>query len=881
MKKFLCLALLISFAQALVAQTVDLVQERFEFEDHLTYKADIQSPASFLNYELGEQFTVYEKVVQYVKYLCEQSDRLVLKQYGTTYEDRPLYNVVISDVENIKNIDQLQKRHLQLLDQNVSAQQKAAIVDSDPVFTSFSYNIHGNEAASTEAVMQLLYRLAAATDPEMDEALKQSVVQMYICINPDGRDRYVHWINSVGRDIPGVNERDLEHYAPWPNGRTNHYWFDLNRDWVWGVHIESRGHIEEYQKWMPQVHVDYHEQGYHANYFTTPGAQPRNLLLPDTYEAWSDTFGRANIEVFDQEGLSYFTRDAFDFFYPGYGSSYPSTMGAIGMLTEQGGIGAGRAVETEDGYVLTLRQRVFDHYMTSLASIKTAAKQRKQLLSYSLAAWNPANSKEQTAAYIIRAEEKGFVKDFLQVLDRHGIDIHKASANFKHTASDYWSDESATQSFQKGDYIILADQSRHLFVHSILARNMAIEDSVMYDMATWSAPLAYNLDAFASQETPKVKMELITKQDLDWQGAYISLNNEKHPPYAYVINWDERWAPKALSMLWEKGYRVRSAAEGFSDGKHSFAAGSLIVLRARNYEKEDRLEADMKAIATASQTRIYAMPSGRMKDGYDLGSTRNRPVDQPRVAMLVEPPFSTYTSGQVYFLFDQETGFGVDRIRTSAFQQTSLPKFGQRYGYADLNDYDVLILPGARGLERLFWKDQLYQIRQWLERGGTLIAMENAATRFTKNKDFGKVELKKQQADTSTHRRYLTYHEHEHYHGLRRIPGSALQATIDTSHPLAFGVKERLFNLKLGTNTLLPSANLESVGMYAKDTNSLLVAGYASKENLNYLAGTSFAGVQKFGEGKLVYLVDNPHYRMFWRGASRMMQNAVMLLPGF
>lgn len=880
MKRFFSLLLcLIPFLN--YGQQVDLVPDRFPFEKELTYDPNIQSPADFLGYELGERFTEYHQSVAYFKYLAAQSDRITLNEYGETYEQRPLINLVVTSPENHARIETLRERHLNLMDPAfASSEEGKKVIANDPVFTSFSYNIHGNEASSTEAVMQVAYRLAAVKGEETAQILAESVIILFVCINPDGRDRYVYWINGAGRQQPGINPNDFEHYAPWPNGRTNHYWFDLNRDWIWGVHPESRGLTDEYQRWMPQVHVDYHEQGYNSNYFTAPGATPRNLLLPDTYEAWSDTFGRANITAFDKEGLMYFTRDRFDFFYPGYGSSYPSVMGAIGMLTEQGGIGAGRAIITDDGYILTFRQRIFDHYTTSLATIKKSVARRQELLKYSVAAWNPKNAKSPNQVFVIRKEVGGFLEDFLKVMERQGVEVEQANSDFSlANCLDYRTGKNGTTQFTKGDYIISAQQPRHLLVHSILDRNLTIEDSVMYDMATWSAPLAYNLEAYASTVVPKVATTKVGT--LQWEGSLYNTALEGQPVYAYLIDWQERWAPKALVQLWEKGYRVRSAVAPFSNGNETYSAGTLIVLRGRNLEKEESFEEDMRSIAASCSVNIKAIPTGRMSDGFDLASSRNRPVEKPRVAMLVEPPFDTYTSGQVYFLFDQETAFPIDRIRTSVFAQTNLPKLGQRYGYADINDYDVLILPDGGDLQRIFWQDQRLEINQWLQRGGTLIALEESASFFTAEGKFGKLEMVKNTPDTSNAAKYLTYAEQEAYRGLKRIPGSALRTTIDTTHPLAFGVKPEVYGLKLNTYALEPAVGLESVGTYHQNPSELLTAGYASADNLERLAGKTFAAVQPNGKGRVVYLLDNPHYRMFWRGTSRMMQNAAFLLPGF
>lgn len=866
-----------SLAQPKVVDT-----KRFDFESSLQKNNNITSPKDHLGYELGESFTGYAHIVQYYKKLAESSPRVLYNEYGKTYEDRPLINIVISSEENIKNIDKLKEDHLKLT--TASSGEASSIIENQPVFTSFSYNIHGNEASSSEAAMQVAYRMASATDQETLDILKNSVIIMYICINPDGRDRYVYWYKSMKRiKAPGVEPMDMEHFEGWPGGRTNHYWFDLNRDWIWGVHPESRGHTGEYQKWMPQVHVDYHEQGYNSNYFTMPGTTPRNKLLPDSYENWSKVFGDANVAEFDKHQINYFTRDAFDFFYPGYGSSWPSVMGAIGMLTEQGGHSAGgRIVETDDGYHLTLRQRVFDHYTTSVATIKASAKNKKELLQYSYDAWQPSKSKTNTKAYFFSDKEM-YSDEVVRVLKRNEVKVYQAKASFQvASAKNYRTGSVEKKSFKGGSYIVPTNQSRALFINSIMERNMSIEDSVMYDMATWSAPIAYNLEAWSSNSSINVNMEEVTAMPESKMGLTV-VGEDKPAQYAYVIDWSQRDAPKALSKLWEKKYNVRAANEPFGDGNVSFSAGSLIVLKGRNREKEASIDEDMKAIAKEAGVTIHGFHSGRMSVGMDLANTSNRPIKQPKVAMMVDPPFSSYTGGQIYFLFDWLTELPIQRIRTTALEQTSLPKRGFRFGGADLKDFDVLILPGGGStLKTLFGEKQQQQIKDWIINGGTLIATESAAGFFTKkNSKISEVEMKKAPKDSSQALAYLKYDQREDYFGKRRIPGSALNSKIDITHPLAFGLKEDLYSLKFGNNGLVPSGKFQTVGHYEKEASKLLVAGYASEENLDHLKGLAFAGVASMGRGKIVYLIDNTQYRMFWMGPSRMMQNAVMILPGF
>ena len=319
------------FASVGQAQPVDLNPDRFSFDPDLTYSDEVPAPEEELGYEIGTEFTLYADVVEYFRAIAAASDRVKLGTYGQTYEGRTLVYLVFTSPENQQRLDELKRNSRRLSNPSaLSSQERNRLLKEQPVTVSYSYNIHGDEPSSTEAAMRVAYRLAAAQDAVTQRILDETVFVMYPAVNPDGRDRYVYWARAMQREQVATNPNDLIHDAPWPKGRTNHYWFDLNRDWVWNVHPEMEGLTSVYQEFMPQVHADYHEQGYNDHYFTMPGTTPRNPLLPDAYVAYADTFGRANIQAFDQHQVSYFTREAFDFFYPSYGSSYPSVMGEIG-----------------------------------------------------------------------------------------------------------------------------------------------------------------------------------------------------------------------------------------------------------------------------------------------------------------------------------------------------------------------------------------------------------------------------------------------------------------------------------------------------------------------------------------------------------------------
>lgn len=855
----------------------DLQQDRFAFDQDFPVDESIPSPADFLGYELGDRMTLYHQVVAYANKLAESSVRVKIGEYGYTHEGRPLVYLVITHAENQSRLEEIRLANLKLSDpMNTSATEAEEIMKSNPVVVSHSYNIHGNEASSTEAAMQVAWRLAAAKDAETDALLKKVVFVAYISVNPDGRDRYAYWYNSVAKSVVGTDPAELEHDAPWPNGRTNHYWFDLNRDWIWGVHPEMRGLTGVYQEWMPQLHVDYHEQGYNSNYFTMPGTTPRNKLLPDMYEPYSDTIGMANAKFFDRNKLNYFTREAFDFFYPGYGSSYPSVNGAIGMLTEQGGIGAGRAVETNDGYVLTFRQRIYDHYNTSLATINKAVEHKQMFQRYTYEANNPANSKSDVKAYVFPDNPKGHLYDVLSILLHHKIEVYKTKETLRlKKAARYPDRVQKSYSIPAGSFVVPTDQARHLLINSILLQDMAIEDSVMYDMSTWSAPLAYNLDTYAVYEKASMSLERLNVAPKYPKGLKGSVENA----YAFVIDGDQRNAPKALSMLWQHNYRVRVATVAFSpDGRSFFPEGSLVILAGRNLDKADKMASEIEEIALQSMVEIHALSTGRMKSGVDLASNRVRPIHPPKAAMLVDNPFNTYSAGFIYHLFDKDVAFPLDRIRAGSLKQSALSGVsGSRYGAADLLDYDVLVLPPASRLDRVFDKNSKFELMEWVRNGGTLVLNGSSAAWFASDSSLSGGLMKKQtsQKDLSEAEN-LNYSDRERFRGLDRIPGAAMLTNVDGSDPLAFGMPDHFYSLKFSDDSFKPSERLYSAARYEKDVSVLMSAGYASKDNLSDIAGGTMAGTINMGSGKVILLADDTQYRMFWRGGQRMMINAVM-----
>lgn len=864
MKKLFTLSFLLVLGINAKAQIQEAI-ERFPFETKVNYDASITSPEQFLGYELGQEFSFHYQIMDYFRLLDQQSDKITVHEYARTYEGRDLNYAVITSAKNHENLEAIRESILDI----ANNPEKASITDQ-PVVVWMSYNVHGNEPSSSEAAMQTAYRLVAATDAETASWLDNAVIIIDPIINPDGRDRYVYWYKSSQANITNANAEDLEHDEIWPGGRTNHYWFDLNRDWVWLVHPESRGRISAYQQWMPQVHIDFHEQGYNNNYFTMPGTTPRNHELPDEYDRWADTFGRGAINEFDKAQVNYATREAFDFFYPGYGSSYPSVMGGIGMLAEQGGHSrGGRAVKTNDGHILTLRQRIFDHYKNGISIVKTSVENRTGLLEYFKAARSQSTQKGNTKAYILPNNPNDYTYDVVNMLLRHQVQVEQATQDFTvRNAFNYWDGTAGNRDFKAGDFIIKTDQPAHLFINTLFRRQMEIRDSVMYDMATWSVPLAYNLDAAWTPSDIRVSTKKV-----EAALSYPSGVEGGNARYAYVIDWNQRNAPKALAKLWKLGYKVRSAEKTFTYAGVTYSRGSLVILLGRNQAKKQTIHADMQRVAEHAKVKIQAFNTGRMDAGIDLGSSSMGILKQPKVALMIDSPFSSYTAGQLWFLFDQWTGLGISRIRAD------------NLAGMDLHSYDVLILPSARGLNGILNDRVKERIQNWVREGGVLIGTESSGAWLTKSQGgFSDAELyKKEEKDTDEIPpvAYTRYEDRADTSGLRRIPGSAFKAIIDNSHPLAFGLPNRLYSLKFSSNAIVPEEGIQTVGYYVKEADEVLASGYASQDNKQAAAGNAFAVVDNVGRGKVVMLLDNTQYRLFWVGPARMIQNAVMLLPGF
>ena len=816
------------------------------------------SPEAFLGYPLGAHFTPHHYVVDYFRAVAAAvPDRVQVEQYGSTYEGRPLVLAYIASAANLRRLESIRRNNLRLagvLHDSVAAEEHA------PVIVWLSYNVHGNEPASTEAAMKTLYALVnPAGVPGLD--LDNTIVIIDPCINPDGRDRYVDWYNDVVGALPNPDPASREHQEPWPRGRTNHYNFDLNRDWAWQTQVETQRRLKKYNSWLPQVHVDYHEQGFNNPYYFAPAAEPYHDVITPWQREFQVTIGKNNARYFDRNGWLYFTKEEFDLFYPSYGDTYPIYNGAIGMTFEQGGIGAGLAVQLSDGDTLTLAKRIEHHYTTGISTIETAAANSDRLVRefhhYFIEA--VAHPGGEFKAYILRNDTFGDRLERLRgFLDRNGIKWDLVAGG-TYTGVDYETGRTTTFRTEPGDIVINANQPKSNLLRVLFERQSHISDSVTYDITAWSAPFAYGvqaygLNAYAAIQTGGVQHEA---DAVDGDTAY-----------AYAVRWTGMGSMRWLSQLLQKGLKIRYAERPFQSGGASFDRGTLLIMATGNAGVG--LRQTVKAAARKAGITLFPIASGFVDKGPDFGSGLVRYIRRPRVALMTGEQVGSQEAGEVWHLFEQEIGYPVTLVNAENMARVAWKNF------------DVVILPSGwyRGLDE---KNVADQLRSWVQEGGRLIAMERAVEQLSKGewgiKLKGADAEKKEGEKDKKEDEYADLHRYDNRQReevASSVPGSIYKVELDNSHPLAFGYPDHYYTLKQDDNVYeFMKDGGWNVGVVRKNG---YVSGFTGNKAREKIRDGVIFGVQEMGRGEIVFMADDPLFRSFWENGKLLFCNAVFLV---
>lgn len=800
--------------------------------------SQLQSPSEFLGYELGTEFTRHSDVVAYFEHVASQSNLVRYQDYGKTYERRRLTYAVISSEENLKKLEQHRTANLK----NAGLLPGAASPDKTIVW--LSYNVHGNEASCTEAAMNTIYELIT----NHTDYLENVIVIMDPNVNPDGRDRYVNWYNQVRATPYNASQDAAEHYEPWPAGRPNHYLFDLNRDWVWASQVETQQRLKVYNQWMPHIHVDFHEQFINNPYYFAPGAEPYHEVLTPWQREFQHTIGRNHAKYFDREGWLYFTRESFDLLYPSYGDTYPLFNGAIGMTYEQAGHGkAGLGIINDEEVELTLIDRIAHHTTTGLSTIEVASKNAAHLNSEFQKFFNNDNLKYKS--FVLQGNPD-HIKALTNLLDIHEIFygfVSDATVRGYH----YQSGKNMTL---KTDHalVVSTNQPKGKLVHVLFEPQTQLSTPVTYDITAWSLAYAFGLDAVASTR-------LVTAENEE--SAFV-VNQPNKNAAGYISKWNSVQDAQFMTALLEEGIKVRFSEKELSFGGREFGRGSLIITRSDNKNLED-FDNKLIAIANKHKRPLYASETSYADNLTDFGSQYVHLIKNKNVAILTGDGISSLNYGQLWHFFEKELNFSFTAIHT------------KHIANIQWSDYDVLILPD--GNYKFVDDESFKMLDQWVSKGGRILAFQNAIELFNDKEGYDLKKNKDEDKEKEKTGNLIPYAEREKHSTKDFITGSIFKVTLDTTHPLAFGMEEVYYSLKLGSKSYKLLEKGYNVGYIGDEVENVSgFAGEAAKEKLKN--SIVFAEAKK-GRGSVVYFVDDVTFRSFWQNGKLLLINGVFLTP--
>jgi len=832
MKKLLSL-IVVLFSITLFAQDYD-VDLNYYLPQDVSYDTTIPTPKSVIGHEVGEWHITHDKLAHYMKALAAASDRITIEDRGTTFEGRPLLLLTITSPANHNNIETIRTNHLALTENGSGSQNTSNM----PVVVYQGFSIHGNEASGSNAALAAAYYLAAAQGPKIDAMLDNAVILFDPSLNPDGLQRFAYWANMHKSNHINPDPNDREYDEVWPGGRTNHYWFDMNRDWLPVQLPESRARIATFHHWYPNILTDHHEMGTNSSFFFQPGIPSRtHPLTPKMNQDLTAKIGTYHAKALDRIGSFYYTEENFDDFYYGKGSTFPDINGSIGILFEQAS-SRGHAQESDNG-ILTFPFAVRNQFTAALSTLEAAVGMRTELLDYQRKFYTDARA-EATNGAIVFGDEKDATKAYhlAEILQRHKIKFHEVKNDFKSNGKTY----------KKGhSYIVPKNQRQQRLIKAMFEKRTTFQDSLFYDISAWTFPLAFNLDYDENA-------------NLNNAGAEITELKRPIPDtpnasnYAYLMEWHEYYSPKALNMILEEGLRAKVGMTPFSIENNDYDYGTVMIPVQNQKLQGANLNKFLAKVSRETGVKITGVQTG-ITQGIDLGSGQFRSIEQPKVALLVGDGINPYDAGEMWHLFDTRYDMLVTKLDTKNF------------GWADLSRYTDIIMPASwgGGLD----KDDTEKLKTWIRDGGTLIAYRSAG-RYLNNNELLKMKFKTRQ-DTA---KAITFEQRSDYFGAQGIGGAIFETKLDRSHPIAFGYKNS--NLPMFRNTTLfvePDEN--SYNNPIQYTATPLLSGYISKPNLEELKNTVPFKTNGLGRGQVIYFTDNTNFRAFWYGTNKLLMNAI------
>jgi hypothetical protein len=810
------------------------------------YDKNIPTPEQFFGQEMGEWHLTHDQILFYMKEIARVSERAIIREYARSWENRPLVHLIFTSEENHKNLDELKAKHIQFAN-SVGNTEKSDI----PLVVNLGYGVHGNESSASNSSVLTAYYLAAAKGAKIDKLLENTIILVDPCLNPDGFTRHSTWANMHQSESATGDNNSRQFNEVWPGGRGNHYWFDINRDYLLLVHPESVGRVAKFHEWLPNIVTDHHEMGANSTFFFQPGVPTRNNpLTPESNYILTHKIADFHAKYLDKIGASYFSEEQFDDYYFGKGSSYPDINGSVGILFEQAGF-RGRIRETANG-TRKLAYGIRNQFTVTLSTLDAAVNLKNELLQMQQDFYTDAlklADKDPIKAYIF-GNENDIVKTryFIELLNRHQIDVFENEKEISKNGVVFKPAKS---------FIVPLKQKQFRLIKSLFDKAITFADSTFYDISTWTFPYTFNIP-FA--EITSLKDIQYAKEKVDTQKTEGKVIGGKSN-LAYLFRWNEYTSPSALYQLQKAGLKTKVATEKFSFNvngiNENFSFGTIQIPVSEQNLSGDQIFDLVTSVSKNTGIDFYGLSTGLSPQGIDLGSNYFAVLDKPEILLFVGGSSRSPDAGEIWHLFDQRYKIPVTLADTKDFSSINLSK------------YNTIILPGGSYNE---WdKQETENLKRWVQQGGTLIACKSAVNWAAKN-DFGKTKFKKDAKPDSTLN--VSYDSREKDRNINVISGAIFNSHLDVSHPLCYGYTENTLPVfKVGNQVAEPLGIKYSEPV--KFTEEPFLSGFVSDKNLDQIKNAPVVSVQNIGRGKIICYHENMTFRGIWLGTNKLLANGV------
>ena len=819
------------------------VQLDYYLNDMSQYNSSIPTPESVIGHQVGEFHVSHDKLSHYVQELSKSSKRVKLVERGKTYENRTSWLMIITSESNHSNLEEIRQQHLRLSDS------KNIDIDTSnmPIVVYQGFSVHGDEPSGSNASLLLMYHLLASDSEETKELLDNTVILLDPSFNPDGLQRFSQWANMNKNQSLNPDPSDREYNQYWPRGRTNHYWFDLNRDMLPNQLPETNAKIETYTKWMPNILTDHHEMGTNSSFFFQPGVPERkNPLISDLNQALTKEIGTYHEDALNKIGSLYYSEESYDDFFFGKASTYPDANGSIGILFEQGS-SRGHIQESVNG-ILTFPFTIRNQLTAAFSTLKAAQNMRVKLLNYMKGFYDdqidPANKYE--SIIFGKQKDKSTVHHLADVLNSHKIKFNTLSQDVEVNGTKYSKENS---------YIVPLNQPKRTLIRAMFDTQTSFNDSLFYDVSAWTFPLAFNVNYDKTDRLNKPGRLGIKSEEVENLERITGSVDDKSD-YAYLFEPHDYYAQAAVYELIKNGLRVKTATRTFAINGENFDYGTYMVSVQNQSLNSDEIYNLLVEVSSRTGINIKSQSTG-ITEGIDLGSNNFEIVKEPKIGLIVGEGVRSYDAGEIWHLLDTRFNIPITKLDVSDL------------GYIDLSRYTHIILPDySEGYQYQSTGGNINknQINDYIEDGGNLIAYRNSVKWVSSNLseiDFHTNEIT---ADD------VTFSERQSFFGAQQTGGAIFNSIIDKSHPVNFGIESNSLPLFRNSNVYMTKSE-QSFNNPIVYSSSPLMSGYISEENLSLLKKSTPFKVIRSGKGKILLMTDNTNFRAFWFGTNRILLN--------